>query len=144
MAKKRPKQTATPKKEAKRRFSPAKQAAFLAALEANGSLRGAARAVRLSLRSHYTWLMDDQTYPPRFKIAKDAGVEMLIAEAVRRATTGKRPSDLLLMFLIKAARPQEYRDNARIDLFNRTGDRALGDNPDAAQAAVDACNVPDD
>lgn len=88
--------------------------------------------------------MDDQTYPPRFKIAKDAGVEMLIAEAVRRATTGKRPSDLLLMFLIKAARPQEYRDNARIDLFNRTGDRALGDNPDAAQAAVDACNVPDD
>jgi hypothetical protein len=71
------------------------------------------------------WLREDPTYKSRFEAAQDEADERLEFEAVRRAREGdevqvfyrgkpvrsrKEPSDKLLMFLLKTARPEKFGD----------------------------------
>ena len=75
--------------------------------------------------THYRWLAADPDYVDRFETAKDEAVELLEAEARRRALGGverikyyqgkkigseREYSDNLLMFLLKANRPEKYRE----------------------------------
>jgi hypothetical protein len=73
--------------------------------------------------THYHWLKDPE-YKAQFEAAQVQAADMLEDEAIRRAfhgvekpitVAGKREiiresSDTLLIFLLKGARPQKYRD----------------------------------
>ena len=100
-----------------------KRAAFLAEYARCGTVTEAAERVGISRRSHYHWLEKDEDYAAKFQDAHEAAIDVLEAEARRRAIGGGdapgkgkvRGSDLLLIFLLKGARPWKYRDNAKPD-----------------------------
>jgi hypothetical protein len=106
-----------------------KKRAFLAAFAERGNVRLACQAAKVGRSSHYVWLKADADYAARFQEAQAEAVDVLEAEAHRRAVQGvKRPvyqggkrvgyvqeySDVLLIFLLKAARPETYRDNVHM------------------------------
>jgi hypothetical protein len=99
------------------------QAAFLAAYTECGHMAEAARCARLARNSHYTWLQDAE-YARRFAEATEKAADVLLSEARRRAVAGyeepvdaknpaagiiRRYSDEMLMFLLKAMKPDVYR-----------------------------------
>ena len=88
-------------------------------------MAAACAATGIGRRTHYNWLSSDSAYADRFEEAKEEAVEMLETEARRRAMSGverilyykgqeigreRHYSDRLLMFLLKAARPEKYRE----------------------------------
>lgn len=108
------------------------QRAFLAAYAIHGTVRAAAHHSSVGRRSHYDWLKSSESYARAFERAKEAFAEMLEAEVVRRGFHGiEKPvfyqggrvdngkireySDILLMFHLKALKPEKYRDNAKIE-----------------------------
>ena len=85
----------------------------------------AAKAAGISRQSHYRWLKTDPDYPGRYQEAKAESAQLLEDEAVRRARDGVveqiyyqgqvvgqklNYSDTLLIFLLKAANPEKYRE----------------------------------
>ncbi len=101
-----------------------KARAFLAALAETGNITAAAQAAGVGRRSHYLW-MEDPAYRAKYEEAMDTAVDALEREARRRAIEGvvepvfykgkavgavRRYSDTLAIFLLKAARPEKYRD----------------------------------
>ncbi len=106
-----------------------KQRAFLGTYAACGCIRYAARNAKCSRSAHYKW-MQDAAYAEAFAEAREAACDVLESEARRRAVEGvvrpvyyrgkivgtmRKYSDTLLIFLMKAAMPQKYRDNAKIN-----------------------------
>jgi hypothetical protein len=103
-----------------------KKAAFLEAYAECGNISVAAEHADINRASHYDWLESDPDYPQAFENAKAQAIEVLEAEAHRRAVKGveepvgwykgkpggtvRRYSDNLLMFLLKAAKPNTYRE----------------------------------
>ncbi len=105
-----------------------KKKAFLAAFSECASVSHAAAAAKVSRRQHYRWLKDAE-YGQAFKEAKEKGIEGLEREARRRGLEGitrtvwyggepvgeeKVYSDTLLIFMLKAARPQVYRERYEV------------------------------
>lgn len=104
----------------------AKQNAFLRAYAEHGTITHSARAAGIAPAYHYNWLDIDPDYPAKFKEAHQEAVEALELEARRRAVNGveeptgwykgepggfvKRYSDTLLIFLLKGALPDKYKD----------------------------------
>lgn len=114
-----------------------KQRAFLAAYNRLASVSLAAKVAKIARRSHYYWL-DTREYVDARDEAVDRlemearrrgvdGVEAPIyyggepvyenkldpktGEVAIKLATRRKYSDTLLMFLLKAARPEKYRDN---------------------------------
>jgi hypothetical protein len=99
---------------------------FLAAFRKCGNITAAAEKAGLAdRRQHYRWLKSDARYAAAFAEAEEEAVDALELEARRRAQIGwdepvyhggkpvgsiRRYSDSLLMFLLKAARPEKYRE----------------------------------
>jgi hypothetical protein len=89
--------------------------------------------------THYDWLRKDPEYKAQFEAAQVQAADILEDEAVRRAyvgvekpitVAGKREvireySDTLLIFLLKGARPNKYRDNVRQEVTG-PNDKPLG------------------
>ena len=123
------------------------QRAFLAAFRETGNVRLACEVAKVGRSSHYRWLDKDPEYREAFELAKEDAADILEAEAYRRAVEGvEKPvgwykgkpggtvreySDILLIFLLKALRPEKYRERvevrgafASIDL-NRLSDEQL-------------------
>jgi hypothetical protein len=103
--------------------------AFLAALRDTGNVRAATQAAQVDRSTVYKLRERDTDFAAAFETARDEAADVLEAEARRRATLGvdepvfykgvpvgsvKRYSDALLIFLLKAARPQTYRENVSI------------------------------
>jgi len=65
-----------------------KKRAFLAAMASTASVVRAAEIARVDRTSHYLWLKNDPDYAAAFEIARMQGVDVLEAEAVRRAHEG--------------------------------------------------------
>ena len=78
---------------------------FLAAL-AEGSIANAAGAGRGAM---YIWRREDPEFAAEWDEAVEEGTDKLEDEARRRAMNG---SDAVLMFLLKARRPLQYKDRA--------------------------------
>ncbi len=106
-----------------------KQRAFLAAYAECGCIRYAARMAKCSRSAHYKW-MQDAAYAEAFAEAREEACDVLESEARRRAVTGvpkpvyykgkicgtvREYSDTLLIFLMKGAMPEKYRDNYRAE-----------------------------
>ena len=125
-----------------KRFSP-KQTAFLAAFAQLASVTHAAEAAQINRREHYRWL-PDPAYAEAFAEAQQIAIESLEREARRRAVEGveepvfhngrvcgtiRRYSDTLLIFLLKAAYPEKYRErvdvNAQVNVTVDVADRLV-------------------
>ena len=107
----------------------AKRAAFLAAYRETGNVKLAAEAAQISRSAHYRWVAEPD-YAEEFEQAKRDAVDVLEAEARRRAVTGvlepvgwykgeaggtvRRYSDTLLIFLLKGAAPEKYRERLEV------------------------------
>lgn len=105
--------------------------AFLTALASAGNVSKAAAHAGVSRQAAYLRRAEDRAFAARWDDAVEQSTDTLEAEAVRRARDGTdRPvyqsgelvghvreySDTLLIFLLKARRPQKYRDNARVEI----------------------------
>lgn len=114
----------------KRNLPSIHKAKFLAAYSQLGNITAAAKISQVARSLHYEWMSGDPEYAQRFAVATDEAVERLEAEARRRAEKGclkpvyqggkkvgtiREYSDTLLIFLLKGARPDRYRDNARVE-----------------------------
>lgn len=99
--------------------------AFLQAYTETMRVDRSAQAAGVSRHLHKYWMKQDPAYADAFAEAKDQAAEMLEAEAVRRAKDGVQRvlyhqgtpigtehvySDTLLIFLLKGALPDKYKD----------------------------------
>lgn len=84
-----------------------KQGLFLKGYIKAGTITDGAAAARVSRQTHYDWFEADEAYARAFEAAKEESIEGLEAECRRRALSR---SDILLIFLMKAGRPNVYRD----------------------------------
>lgn len=107
-----------------------KKTKFLEAYARLGTASGAAEETGISRATHRRWLASE-AYRKAFEAAEDEATELLEREALRRAVDGREEpiyfngvqvgttrkySDVLLIFLLKAKRPDVYREryDARI------------------------------
>lgn len=102
--------------------------AFLSALAESGNVKLACQAARVSRSTVYEWRGEDPEFAAAWEAALAEAVESLEAEAYRRAVKGtlkpvfqggklagkvREYSDTLLIFLMKGAAPQKYRDTLK-------------------------------
>ena len=102
-----------------------KKRAFLLSYAELGTVTHAAQAAQIRRLTHNDWLSKDPVYAADFDVAKAAAGDRLEREAVRRAVEGVEESvwhhgikvatvwkysDTLLIFLLKGAKPEKYRE----------------------------------
>lgn len=107
-----------------------KKAAMIQALCRTGIVGEAAREVGIHRDTHYEWVKQDPKYAAEVEHAMESAIDLLEAEAKRRAYEGveepvyqggkqvgtiRKYSDTLLIFLMKGARPEKYRDRQQIE-----------------------------
>lgn len=113
----------------------ASQSRFLACFAQCGTLTEAAENAKLDRNLHYVWLKDPQ-YMEAFGAAQLRANDRLEQEALRRAVTGteepvfyqgaecgkiRKYSDVLLIFMMKGAMPDKYRDQWKGELTGKNG-----------------------
>ena len=92
-----------------------KKRAFLAAFCMTGILSKAAQIAGVDRSSHYHWLKD-RDYREAFEFAKKAAGDNLESLAFERAQDKSDPgSTTLLIFLLKGAKPEKYRERVSTD-----------------------------
>ena len=105
-----------------------KRARFLAILvETGGNVSASCRAVKIGRTAVYRWRHEDPVFAREMDAALELSTQTLEDEAIRRAHTGvvepvyqkgqlvghvRRYSDRLLEFLLRARRPEVYRETA--------------------------------
>lgn len=116
----------------KRKLTSRRKALFIETLAANGGIvTGAAELVGVSRRRLYSERDSDREFAAAWAEAVERGIELLEAEAFRRAHDGvdepqfyqgvvcgtvRKYSDALLIFLLKSKRPAVYRDYAKVEV----------------------------
>ena len=139
-----------------------KQKAFIEAFAVTGTIIGAARASGTTPSLHYQALRSPnaELYRFHFERAKEQAADYLESEAVRRAVDGdvikkftgkgdpiidpetgkqyteRKRSDALLMFLLKAMKPERYGDKQAIDLTSK-GESLLPSREDIVAAKTE-------
>ncbi len=104
-----------------------KRRAFLKKLSETGNVSEAARASKVSRSHAYALKLADPAFAADWMDALESATDLLEAEARHRAVEGveqphfhqgqvtgsvRKYSDSLLMFLLKAHRPEKYRDRS--------------------------------
>ena len=89
------------------------QERFLTAYSLGGSVSAAARACKTSRANPYRWAEASPAFREALTVAKEYGVQRLEDWALSRAMDTMNPSDRLTEFLLKASRPEVYRE--RVD-----------------------------
>lgn len=107
------------------KITPEKKEAVLDALMDGATMGTAAARAGVHRSTVYRWREADETFEAKLTRALDIGTDALEDEATRRGVEGtERPvfhkgqvcgyvrdySDVLLMFILKARRPEKYRD----------------------------------
>jgi hypothetical protein len=110
---------------------------FLEAFRQNGNITKSAEIAKVSRNTPANWRDSDPEFAEQYSIAELEAIDSLEAEARRRAVEGvQKPiyhngkmvdvvreySDTLLIFLLKGARPDKYRDQAQtqVNIDNRS------------------------
>src|SRR6516225_11877367 len=120
----------TPKK------APSTKAAFLLRFEETGRIDLACKQTGIGRRTHHNWLEGDPDYRKQFEQSRKRIVQLLEDEAYRRAVEGvEKPikvgdeiktireySDTLLIFLLKGAAPEKYRERYEHAISGPNGD----------------------
>lgn len=107
---------------------------FLEALARVGTVTHAAEAAGVSRSQLYRWREQDRAFAEDWEVALERSADVLEDEACRRALLGvetpvfhrgkvagtvQKYSDNLLMFLLKARRPQRFRDHHSIEVHEK-------------------------
>lgn len=118
------------------KLTPEKLTAFCAALAETGIVAKACKAVDISRQQAYKWRQSMPEFAKAWDDALEIGITALEDEAHRRAFEGtdepvfhqgamcgsmRRYSDTLAIFLLKAHRPDKYRENTRMELTGANG-----------------------
>jgi hypothetical protein len=102
----------------------AMKAVVLARYRETGRVDLACKAAGLGRQTHYNWIYADPQYKADFEKCRNAVVQLLEDEAMRRAVEGvpkpisvngetktiREYSDTLLIFMLKGAAPEKYRE----------------------------------
>jgi len=91
----------------------AKRGLFIQALRNSGNIRASCLAAQISRTTAYRWKDRWATFADDWAEALEDSCDVLEAEARRR---GMSVSDRLLMFLLKAHRPEVFGDKAKVDI----------------------------
>lgn len=91
------------------------QAGFLIAYRETGVIRYAAEAVPVDSTTVYEWMKQPE-FKARFDIADKDATDYLKQAARDRAVHGRKPSDLLLLRLLEAKAPDEFKASHRLGL----------------------------
>jgi hypothetical protein len=109
--------------------TPKKLGVFLAELMKRGIVTHAAKKARIAPKTAYRHKASDPDFSAAWDEAIDIAAGLLEAEAHRRAVTGslepvfyqgqkcglvRKYSDTLLIFLLKAHKPERFKDNANV------------------------------
>src|ERR1700756_5465712 len=92
-----------------------KRQQFLELLSESGNVRASCAALNLCRSTLYQWRASDSAFAAAWDSALELGADGLEDEARRRAMAG---SDILLMFLLKALRPEKYRERSQVHIHN--------------------------
>lgn len=98
--------------EPDRTFSHPKKAEFIDAYIELGTITHAARKAGISRRTVYDWRQADEEFALALHDCREQVTDDLEREAITRAKDG---SDTLLIFMLKANRPEKYRENVKIE-----------------------------
>lgn len=124
--------------KAKANTTELRKKAMLAAFAECGNVTQACKIADIGRTAHYEWLKDDPEYAKAFDDALEQATDRLEQEARRRAVEGtikpvfykgdecgyvREYSDTLLIFLLKGANPNKYRDNIKQEI---TGNMEVG------------------
>ena len=71
------------------------------------SISKACQAAGIGRRTVYEWRGDDKKFAAEWEEAVETGTDVLEDEAIKRAKDG---SDVLLIFMLKARRPEKFKD----------------------------------
>lgn len=86
--------------------------AFLDAFAQSGMVSEACRSVGIDRSTAYKTRQRDEAFALAWADVEERSTEELEREAKRRAVDG---SDTLMIFLLKARRPEKYRENVKIE-----------------------------
>lgn len=118
------------------KLTPEKLTAFCAALAETGIVARACKAVDISRVTAYEWRNEIPEFAAAWDKALAIGVTALEDEAHRRGFEGvdegvyhqgvlvdtqRKYSDTLAIFLLKAHKPEKYRENSRMELTGANG-----------------------
>jgi hypothetical protein len=95
--------------------TPEKGDLLVAKLARGYSIAAACRAERIARSTYYEWRDSDPGFASLADAAIEAGTDLLEDEAKRRAI-GPGGSDTLLIFLLKARRPDKYAERKQVDV----------------------------
>ena len=116
--------------------TPQRRNKFLKALAEYGIVGTACKAAGIGRTMAFQWRQDDPVFASQWNEAVEQATELLEKEAWRRASEGwEKPvfqngsqvgtireySNTLLIFLLKALRPDRYRDNAKVEISGPQG-----------------------
>ena len=111
--------------------TPKRRTEFLDALAVCGNVKEACLVAGMARQTAYEWRASDEAFAAAWDAALDEAADTMEREAFRRAVEGvdepvfgslgnglgsgevgtvRKYSDTLLIFLLKAARPEKYRD----------------------------------
>jgi hypothetical protein len=93
-----------------------KKEEFFNVLADGGSVTAAASAIGVTRQAVYQLRKTDAQFAVDWDDAIEAGTDILEDEAVKRA---KNHSDTLLIFLLKARRPDKYKERSETELTIR-------------------------
>lgn len=126
--------------------------AFCTALAECGIVTQAARDAGITRQTAYKWREHDPEFAAAWDKALKIGIDALEDEAHRRAFIGvdkpvfykgtecgtvREYSDMLTVFLLKAHRPEKFRENSRMELTGANGGPVeLNDTERAARIAT--------
>lgn len=126
-------------KAAMQRQQDGKKERFLEAFAAVGTLTGACRVAGVSPHTVYAWEENDPTFSGRQAEAQSHVADRLEEMALARALNAGDPhGHLMIIFLLKALRPDKYRERIKVDVEHLVKQAALagGLDADAADAAA--------
>lgn len=93
---------------------------FLAALRNSGNVRAACQAAKVERMTAYRHRKKSPVFAQKWEDALQDAVDVLEAVAWKRA---QDISDTLLIFLLKAHRPDVYSDKVRLEIVRREAER---------------------
>jgi hypothetical protein len=91
---------------------------FLAAFRNSANVRASAQAAGVDWSTAYKARKREPRFALAWEMAEQEALDLLEARAMQLAMAGDAH---LLMFLLRARRPEKYRDNARLELTGRDG-----------------------
>jgi hypothetical protein len=94
------------------------QETFLRCLAADGNVTHAAKAAGITRQAAYWARNADDAFKAAWDDAREQAIDTLELEAHRRAM---KSSDLLIIFLLKALRPEKYREHQQLELTGKAG-----------------------